>query len=43
MPWTSKERSVVMDMCQVFDQEMDPLEIDTIQKETTKLTLTKLT
>jgi len=26
--------SVVMDLCQVFDQELDALEIETVQKET---------
>ena len=26
--------SIVMDLCQVFDQELDSLEIETVQKET---------
>ena len=26
--------SVVMDLCQVFDQELEPLQIETVQKET---------
>ena len=32
--WQKVHESVVMDMCQVFDQEMDALEIETVQKET---------
>ena len=32
--WQKIHESVVMDMCQVFDQEMDALEIETVQKET---------
>jgi pre-mRNA-processing factor 8 len=32
--WQKVHESVVMDMCQVFDQELDALEIETVQKET---------
>merc|ERR1739838_676845 len=32
--WRKVHESVVMDLCQVFDQELDPLEIETVQKET---------
>merc|ERR1712127_19865 len=32
--WQKIHESVVMDMCQVMDQEMDALEIETVQKET---------
>ena len=32
--WQKIHESVVMDMCQVFDLEMEALEIDTVQKET---------
>jgi pre-mRNA-processing factor 8 len=32
--WQKIHESVVMDMCQVFDQELDALEIETVQKET---------
>jgi len=32
--WQKIHESVVMDMCQVYDQEMDALEIETVQKET---------
>ncbi|RKP19772.1 PROCN-domain-containing protein, partial [Rozella allomycis CSF55] len=32
--WQKIHESVVMDLCQVFDQEMDALEIETVQKET---------
>ena len=32
--WQKIHVSVVMDLCQVFDQEMEPLQIETAQKET---------
>ena len=32
--WQKIHESVVMDLCQVFDQELDMLRIDTVQKET---------
>jgi pre-mRNA-processing factor 8 len=32
--WQKIHESIVMDMCQVFDQELDQLEIETVQKET---------
>eukprot|EP00056_Hartaetosiga_gracilis_P008688 m.125006 g.125006 ORF g.125006 m.125006 type:complete len:2332 (-) comp12970_c0_seq1:97-7092(-) len=32
--WQKIHESLVMDLCQVFDQELDALEIDTVQKET---------
>eukprot|EP01129_Flabellula_baltica_P001911 TRINITY_DN11807_c0_g1_i1.p1 TRINITY_DN11807_c0_g1~~TRINITY_DN11807_c0_g1_i1.p1 ORF type:complete len:2342 (+),score=510.21 TRINITY_DN11807_c0_g1_i1:47-7072(+) len=32
--WQKIHESIVMDLCQVFDQELDPLEIETVQKET---------
>ena len=32
--WQKIHESVVMDMCNVFDQELDALEIETVQKET---------
>ena len=32
--WQKIHESVVMDMCNVFDQELDSLEIETVQKET---------
>lgn len=32
--WQKIHESVVMDLCQVFDQELDSLEIETVQKET---------
>lgn len=32
--WQKIHESVVMDLCQVFDQELDGLEIETVQKET---------
>ncbi|MCJ1317939.1 pre-mRNA-splicing factor 8 [Xylographa vitiligo] len=32
--WQKIHESVVMDLCQVFDQEMDSLGIETVQKET---------
>lgn len=32
--WQKIHESVVMDMAQIFDQEMDALDIDTVQKET---------
>lgn len=32
--WQKIHESVVMDLCQVFDQELEPLEIETVQKET---------
>ncbi|CAH8480606.1 unnamed protein product [Heterobilharzia americana] len=32
--WQKIHESVVMDICQVFDQELDALEIETVQKET---------
>ncbi|VDL77604.1 unnamed protein product [Nippostrongylus brasiliensis] len=32
--WQKIHESVVMDLCQVFDQELDALEIQTVQKET---------
>lgn len=32
--WQKVHESVVMDLCQVFDQELDALEINTVQKET---------
>lgn len=32
--WQKVHEAVVMDMCQVFDQELDALEIETVQKET---------
>ncbi|KAL7751468.1 hypothetical protein RI367_002926 [Sorochytrium milnesiophthora] len=32
--WQKIHESVIMDLCQVFDQELDALEIDMVQKET---------
>ena len=32
--WQKIHESVVMDLCQVFDMELDSLEIETVQKET---------
>lgn len=32
--WQKIHESIVMDLCQVFDLEMDALDIDTVQKET---------
>lgn len=32
--WQKVHESVVMDLCQTFDQELDALEIETVQKET---------
>src|SRR5690242_15864528 len=32
--WQKIHESVVMDLCQVFDQELDALDIQTVQKET---------
>jgi len=32
--WQKVHESVVMDLCQVFDQELDALDISTVQKET---------
>jgi len=32
--WQKIHESVVMDLCQVLDQELDALEIETVQKET---------
>ncbi|KAJ7055423.1 U5-snRNA binding site 2 of PrP8-domain-containing protein [Mycena amicta] len=32
--WQKIHESVVMDLCQVFDQELEPLQIKTVQKET---------
>ena len=32
--WQKLHESLVMDLCQVFDQELDALEIETVQKET---------
>ncbi|GAB5369857.1 hypothetical protein AAMO2058_001442600 [Amorphochlora amoebiformis] len=32
--WQKVHESVVMDLCQVFDQELDALSIETVQKET---------
>lgn len=32
--WQKIHESVVMDLCQVFDQELDALEVETVQKET---------
>lgn len=32
--WQKIHESVVMDLCQVFDLELDALEIQTVQKET---------
>ena len=32
--WQKIHESVVMDMCQVFDQELEALQIETVQKET---------
>ncbi|EFQ89814.1 hypothetical protein PTT_13783 [Pyrenophora teres f. teres 0-1] len=32
--WQKIHESVVMDLCQVFDQELEPLGIETVQKET---------
>eukprot|EP01114_Cavostelium_apophysatum_P001130 TRINITY_DN1096_c0_g1_i1.p1 TRINITY_DN1096_c0_g1~~TRINITY_DN1096_c0_g1_i1.p1 ORF type:complete len:1833 (-),score=630.10 TRINITY_DN1096_c0_g1_i1:84-5582(-) len=32
--WQKIHESLVMDMCQVFDQELDALEIETVMKET---------
>ncbi|KAL9118990.1 MAG: hypothetical protein Q9187_004457 [Circinaria calcarea] len=32
--WQKIHESVVMDLCQVFDQELEPLAIETVQKET---------
>lgn len=33
-PWQKIHESVVMDLCQVFDQELNALEVETVQKET---------
>jgi len=32
--WQKVHESAVMDLCQVFDQELDALEVETVQKET---------
>ena len=32
--WQKIHESVVMDLCQVFDQELEALQIETVQKET---------
>ncbi|KAJ7152210.1 PRP8 domain IV core-domain-containing protein [Mycena crocata] len=32
--WQKIHESVVMDLCQVFDQELEPLQSETVQKET---------
>lgn len=32
--WQKIHESLVMDLCQVFDMEMESLEIETVQKET---------
>jgi pre-mRNA-processing factor 8 len=32
--WQKIHESIVMDLCQVFDRELDALEIQTVQKET---------
>ena len=32
--WQKVHESLVMDLCQVFDQELDALEVETVQKET---------
>jgi pre-mRNA-processing factor 8 len=32
--WQKIHESIVMDLCQVFDMELDSLEIETVQKET---------
>ena len=32
--WQKIHESIVRDLCQVFDQELDALEIETLQKET---------
>ncbi|CAE7030571.1 hypothetical protein PTNB73_05435 [Pyrenophora teres f. teres] len=32
--WQKIHESIVMDLCQVFDQELEPLGIETVQKET---------
>merc|ERR1712032_1502 len=32
--WQKVHESIVMDLCQVFDQELDALEIENVQKET---------
>merc|ERR1711981_1258022 len=32
--WQKVHEQVVMDLCQVFDQELDALEIENVQKET---------
>ncbi|KAJ3320388.1 Pre-mRNA-processing-splicing factor 8 [Boothiomyces sp. JEL0866] len=32
--WQKCHESIVMDLCQVFDQELEALEIETVQKET---------
>ena len=32
--WQKIHESITMDLCQVFDQELDALEIETVQKET---------
>lgn len=32
--WQKIHESIVMDACQVFDQELDALEVETVQKET---------
>jgi pre-mRNA-processing factor 8 len=32
--WQKIHESIVMDLCQVFDQELDALEVETVQKET---------
>ncbi|KAG0596815.1 hypothetical protein M758_UG286800 [Ceratodon purpureus] len=32
--WQKVRKSVVMDLCQVLDQELDALKIETVQKET---------
>ena len=37
LPWPSLaeiHESAVMDLCQVFDQELEALQIETVQKET---------
>lgn len=32
--WQKIHKGVIMDLCQVFDQELEPLQIETVQKET---------
>ena len=32
--WQKIHKIVVMDLCQVFDQELEPLQIESVQKET---------